>query len=222
MTALTLQELESGRSGSGYETVTLGMGCFWGPDARFGALHGVLRTRTGYAGGTTPNPTYHNMGDHTETIEVDYDPSIISHADILRHFWHNHKSDLPAYKGRQYISLLSVRDDDQASSAESVKAEVEAATGVSIKTEIVPFTGFTPAETRHQKYLLKRHPGALSQIGFLIGDESELMDSTFAARLNGLVGGHIGRVDLLAEISRWPLPLHARKELKAILSGLKW
>ncbi|MFB9860227.1 peptide-methionine (S)-S-oxide reductase MsrA [Salinicoccus siamensis] len=219
MTALTLHELESGWSG--YDTVTLGMGCFWGPDARFGALHGVLRTRTGYAGGTTPDPTYRNMGDHTEMVEVDYDPNIISHADILHHFWHNHKSDLPAYKGRQYISLLCVRED-QTSSVEAVKAEVEAATGVSIKTEIVPFTGFTPAEIRHQKYFLKRHPGALSQIDSLLGDESELMDSTFAARLNGLVGGHIGRVALLAEISRWPLPLHARNELKTILSGLRW
>ncbi|GAA3713407.1 hypothetical protein GCM10022378_00310 [Salinicoccus jeotgali] len=222
MTPLTLHELESGWSGSGSDTVTLGMGCFWGPDARFGALHGVLRTRTGYAGGTTPNPTYRNMGDHTEMVEVDYDPNIISYADILRHFWRNHKSDLPAYKGRQYISLLCVRGDGQAASAREVKDEMEAATGASIKTEIIQFTNFTPAETRHQKYYLKRHPGALSQIDFLIEDESELMDSTFATRLNGLVGGHVGRVELLAEISRWPLPLHARNELKSILSGLRW
>ena len=60
------------------ETATFGMGCFWGPDARFGSLPGVIRTRVGYAGGTTPSPTYRQMGDHTETVEIDFDPTILT------------------------------------------------------------------------------------------------------------------------------------------------
>src|SRR6056297_2299392 len=53
------------------ETATFGMGCFWGPDARFGAMPGVVRTRVGYAGGTTPDPTYHDLGDHTEVVQIE-------------------------------------------------------------------------------------------------------------------------------------------------------
>ena len=55
------------------ETATFGLGCFWGPDAQFGAMAGVVRTRVGYAGGTNPDPTYHALGDHTEVVQVDYD-----------------------------------------------------------------------------------------------------------------------------------------------------
>ena len=60
------------------ETATFALGCFWGPDASFGALEGVVRTRVGYAGGSSENPTYEMIGDHTETIEIDYDPEVIS------------------------------------------------------------------------------------------------------------------------------------------------
>ncbi|CAN0462336.1 unnamed protein product, partial [Phaeothamnion confervicola] len=65
------------------ETATLACGCFWGPDSRFGAVPGVVRTRVGYSGGQQPNPTYDAIGDHTETVEVDYDPSKISFEKIL-------------------------------------------------------------------------------------------------------------------------------------------
>ena len=62
---------------SATDTATFGLGCFWGPDARFGAMEGVVRTRVGYAGGTTPEPTYHDLGDHTEAVQVEYDPTVI-------------------------------------------------------------------------------------------------------------------------------------------------
>ena len=59
---------------SATETATFGLGCFWGPDGRFGALEGVVRTRVGYAGGTRTDPSYHALGDHTEVLQVDFDP----------------------------------------------------------------------------------------------------------------------------------------------------
>ncbi len=64
-------------SKSDLQTATLGMGCFWSPDALFGQLPGVIRTRVGYAGGTSAEPTYRQMGDHTETLQIDFDPQII-------------------------------------------------------------------------------------------------------------------------------------------------
>ena len=67
------------------ETATFALGCFWCPDAQFGILPGVVRTRVGYAGGTTENPTYHDLGDHTECVQIDYDPRALSFDQVLDH-----------------------------------------------------------------------------------------------------------------------------------------
>ena len=57
---------------------TFSMGCFWGPDSIFGAVPGVIRTKVGYAGGSRKDPTYHKLGDHTETVQMTYDPEEVS------------------------------------------------------------------------------------------------------------------------------------------------
>ena len=79
------------------ETATFALGCFWGPDASFGALEGVVRTRVGYAGGDKVNPTYKMIGDHTETIEIDYDPEVISYTELLEIFFASHDPYRAAY-----------------------------------------------------------------------------------------------------------------------------
>lgn len=89
------------------ETATLAMGCFWSPDALFGSLEGVVRTRVGYAGGSTENPTYWDLADHTETIQFDYDPAKISYPDLLNIFFHNHKPIAEPWK-RQYMSAVFI------------------------------------------------------------------------------------------------------------------
>ncbi|MFB6175557.1 MAG: peptide-methionine (S)-S-oxide reductase, partial [Halobaculum sp.] len=65
-------------------------GGFWGPDAAFGAVDGVVRTRVGYAGGTEPDPTYHDIGGHTEAFQIDYDPDVISYTDLLSRIFERH------------------------------------------------------------------------------------------------------------------------------------
>ncbi|WP_245796393.1 peptide-methionine (S)-S-oxide reductase [Domibacillus antri] len=93
------------------ETATFGMGCFWGADARFGSLPGVISTRVGFAGGLRENPTYRHMGDHTETLQVDFDPAALSFEKILRIFGGNHTSTNRVNdKERQYMSLLFYHD----------------------------------------------------------------------------------------------------------------
>lgn len=67
------------------ETAAFALGCFWGAEAQFGCLPGIVYTRVGYAGGTKENPTYHNLGDHTETVQVVYDPSEISYEELQQH-----------------------------------------------------------------------------------------------------------------------------------------
>ena len=91
------------------ETLTCAMGCFWGPDCRFGAMDGVVRTRVGYGGGTTPDPNYHNIGDHIETIQIDYDPKKISFEELLNIFWNGHKPSRTVWK-RQYASARGGQD----------------------------------------------------------------------------------------------------------------
>lgn len=215
--------IESGLRKSGkLETATFGMGCFWGPDARFGSLPGVVTTRTGYAGGSTVAPYYRKMGDHTETLQIEFDPEQIRYEDILREFWWNHYPNRDAYKGRQYISLLFWHSEEQRLLIDLVKKEREQHLSETVETEIRPFAGFTEAEERHQKYYLKRYPKALEQLAELYPQACVLTDSTFAARLNGFVKGFGSRQQLMDEIARWPIGQEHQALLQQVLRKLKW
>ncbi|MDN7245033.1 peptide-methionine (S)-S-oxide reductase MsrA [Planococcus shenhongbingii] len=221
---LTIRDLEKemGDSQRTAETATFGMGCFWGPEARFGSLPGVLRTRVGFSGGTTPNPAYRNMGDHTETVQIDFDPELIPFEEVLKQFWRNHYPNRDEYKGRQYISLLRFHSDAQAEAIERVKKEMEAELGEEIETEIASYTQFALAEERHQKYYLKRYPKALEQLEIFYPNPDLLIDSTFAARLNGFVKGFGTRESLKQEIMGWNTKKANRQILADKLLKLKW
>lgn len=222
MEPITILEVEQGLHEVPFETALFGMGCFWGPEARFGGIPGVLRTRVGFAGGTTENPTYRKMGDHTETVEVDFDPTLVSYEKLLSVFWNNHYPNRDAYKGRQYLSILRYRSEEQRRDIERVKKEMEAVLGEGIETEIAPFESFSLAETRHQKYYLKRYPRALEQIEALFPIPEMLIDSAFAARLNGFVKGFSTRQELITEITRWPITSDAQRVLSDTLQTMKW
>ncbi|MEK3934609.1 peptide-methionine (S)-S-oxide reductase MsrA [Sporosarcina sp. FSL W7-1349] len=218
----TIVHIEAELQDRKVETATFGMGCFWGPEARFGGLPGVMRTRVGYAGGTTAAPTYREMGDHSETVEVEFDPQVIRFEDVLRQFWRNHYPNRGHYKGRQYLSILRYHDDEQLEVIERVKREMEGELGEAIETEIAPFETFTLAEERHQKYYLKRYPTALEQLKELYPDQHLLVDSTFAARLNGFVKGFRTCDSLFEEIAHWKLPPDYRQYLMDKLKAMKW
>lgn len=204
------------------ELATFGMGCFWGPEARFGSMPGVMRTRVGFAGGDMPSPTYRKMGDHTETIQIKFDPAIISYTDVLKEFWQNHYPNRDNYKGRQYISLLHYHTEQQRQTIAKVKKEMEAQLGELIETEISPFTQFTPAEERHQKYYLKRYPKALEQLKGLYPNEKLLTDSTFAARLNGFVKGYGTKKGVIEELAQWNIGEAEKIFLTDLFSTMKW
>lgn len=205
------------------ETATLGMGCFWGPDSRFGHLPGVIRTRVGYAGGTSADPTYRNIGDHTETIEIDFDPSRLSYETILTIFWQNHNAVKDRhFKERQYLSLLLYHNEKQQAIAQRVKIEQEHETGKKIQTEFQPYTAFYRAEERHQKYFLNRFPKALETILPLFSDYTAFVDSTIAARLNGFVREFGTLADIKAEISQWGLDPNSYSILETALTNIKW
>jgi len=168
-------------------TATFGMGCFWGPDARFGAMDGVVRTRVGYAGGTTADPTYHSLGDHTEVVQIEFDPEKLTYDDLLDAFWSNHAWNSSARK-RQYRGVVLAHDDEQRETAQRQRDELAERTGESVATDIEQLDEFYLAEDYHQKYELRSTPVVGDELVELYGDA--FVDSTVAARLNGFVAGH--------------------------------
>ncbi|KXJ75615.1 peptide methionine sulfoxide reductase [Aedes albopictus] len=175
-----------------YEKATFGMGCFWGCDSLFGATKGVLRTSVGYSGGTTPAPVYRNMGDHTEVIEIHYDPTVLNFSDLLDLFWNNHEYGLTTRIKRQYMSLILYHNEEQRRISEESRAEEQIKRAPEkIITEIAPAGIFYPAEDYHQKYRLQGHRELAKSIGLT---PELLHKSHVAARLNGYLIG-VGGLD---------------------------
>jgi methionine-S-sulfoxide reductase len=169
-------------------------------------MAGVVRTRVGYAGGAKADPTYHDLGDHAETIEIDYDPELLSYQDLLDVFWESHRPTGRRAWSRQYRSVIFFHDAEQRRLAEASKALREKEWGEPIHTEIVPAGAFTRAEDYHQKYSLRHDEALWKELEARFGSDRAVVDSTAAARLNGLLGGHGSRRAVLAEADALGVP----------------
>lgn len=159
----------------------------------------MLRTRVGYAGGSKERPTYRDLGDHTESIEVVFDPGVISYRQLLDVFWTEHD---PCGRSRstQYKAILFWHDADQRRVAEESAAALHVRRGRPVTTEVVAAGRLWPAEDYHQKYALRRHRGLLADLLRLYPSQEELRDSTAAARLNAWCGGELDLPTLRAEL----------------------
>lgn len=171
------------------ETASFAMGCFWGPDGLFGSMEGIVRTRVGYAGGTTENPTYRNMGDHIETVQLDFDPSRLSYSDLLQVFLSHHNPSREAWK-RQYSSAAFFHNREQEKLLLQAIEEKEKELNQKIHTLKEPFEAFYLAEFRHQKYKLQRHQTLMADFKSLYPDKTNFIHSTAAARVNGYLSGY--------------------------------
>ncbi|XP_011176910.2 peptide methionine sulfoxide reductase isoform X2 [Zeugodacus cucurbitae] len=166
-----------------FKTATFGMGCFWGAESLFGGTKGILRTTVGYEGGSKDAPT----GDHTEVLEIDYDPKTISFKQLLDLFWNNHEYGLTNPIKRQYMSLILYHDDEQKKIAEeSIVEEQKKRVPEKIITEILPKGKFFPAEDYHQKYRLQGHKDLAETLNL---DAKLLRTSYIATKLNGYLAG---------------------------------
>jgi peptide-methionine (S)-S-oxide reductase len=145
---------------------TFAAGCFWGVEATFRQIPGVISTRVGYTGGDFRNPTYKDVctdrTGHAEAVEVEYDPTKVSYDDLLNVFWENHDPTQlnrqgPDF-GTQYRSVIFFHSPEQEQAARASKQELEKSRRLSrpIVTQIVPATTFYEAEDYHQQYLEKR------------------------------------------------------------------
>lgn len=177
-----------------------------------------MRTRVGYAGGTLENPTYYHLGDHTETIQIDYDPARISYQELLDIFWNSHSPTAPSWS-RQYMSIIFYHDEEQQRLAEASKAQVEARWGKTVYTEIVPYTRFYLAEDYHQKYYLRNRVEFLQQYLSIYPVLDDFVNSTAVTRVNGYLGRN-GDVDLLEkELDDLGLTPELRDRLWRLVAG---
>lgn len=172
----------------------------------------MVRTRVGYAGGTLPNPTYENLGDHTESIQIDYDPEQITYTRLLEIFWKSHN---PCHRAgsRQYLSAVFHENEKQKQLALESKTRQEVTKG-KIHTQVLLLKSFTPAEDYHQKYRLRQNRDLMNELRSLYPNDRDLVASTAAARLNGYLGGHGSLESLETDLN---LPPEKRKRILQIL-----
>jgi peptide-methionine (S)-S-oxide reductase len=160
----------------GLEIATFAMGCFWGAERIFWQAPGVYTTAVGYAGGSTPNPTYEEvcsgMTGHTEAVRVVFDPKQTSYMEMLRLFWENHDPTQGMRQGNdvgtQYRSAIHVHSPEQRRLAEASRNAYEKMLNAGgygrITTEIRDAPPFYYAEDYHQQYLAK-NPGGYCGLG---------------------------------------------------------
>lgn len=142
----------------------------------------------GYAGGTKKNPTYHDLGDHSETLQVDFDPRQISYRRLLEVYWESHDPEAQAYS-RQYASVVFFHDDQQkaavAASREALQAHKRR-----VLTEISRYSVFYLAEAYHQKYYLRGVHRLMREFRAIYPSDDDFVRSTAVARANGYVAGY--------------------------------
>ena len=148
-----------------YSVATVAGGCFWCMEPPFERLDGVVSVVSGYSGGTEVNPTYEQVAggrtSHTESVEILFDPKVISYDKILEVFWMNidptQVDGQFADRGKQYRTAIFYHNEEQKAQAEASKKKLEESGKFDkpVVTEIKAFTAFYPAENYHQDYYLK-------------------------------------------------------------------
>jgi peptide-methionine (S)-S-oxide reductase len=148
------------------EIATFGAGCFWGVEATFQHVPGVIDTAVGYSGGETANPTYKDVctdeTGHAEVVQVTFDPAKVSYEQLLDVFWQAHDPTQVNRQGpdfgTQYRTAIFFHSPEQEAAAKKSRAALEASGKFKrpIATEITPASTFYRAEEYHQKYLQKR------------------------------------------------------------------
>jgi peptide-methionine (S)-S-oxide reductase len=154
----------SGAKEAKMEKAVFAAGCFWGVEAIFQQLDGVVDTTVGYTGGKTENPTYKEIcrkdTGHAEAIEIVYDPAQISYEELLAYFWRLHDPTTLNRQGPdvgpQYRSAVFYYSPEQKAAAEKMKAESQNKWKKPIVTEITEGGTFYSAEDYHQDYFKKR------------------------------------------------------------------
>lgn len=173
------------------ETATLGSGCFWCTEAFFLRVKGIESVVSGYSGGKVKNPTYREvttgLTGHAEVVQIKFDPTVITYAEVLEIFWNTHDpttlNKQGADEGTQYRSAVFYHTEEQKKTAEAYKMQLDKS-GVyknPIVTEITPFKEFYVAEDYHQNYYALNPNQGYCQ--YVIRPKVEKFNKQFAAKL---------------------------------------
>lgn len=184
-------EMTMENANNNLDTATFGAGCFWCVEAVFLELKGVKSVTSGYAGGTTKNPTYKEIctgtTGHAEVAQIVYDPSVISYDELLEVFWQTHDPTTlnrqGADAGTQYRSVIFYHNENQKLLAEKYKKELDASGAWEnpIVTEISPAPVFYKAENYHQDYYNNNKSQGYCQ--YVIQPKLEKFRKVFAGKL---------------------------------------
>ena len=146
------------------EIAVLALGCFWGPEKKYGQLDGVYRTEVGYCGGNSPNTNYREVctgtTNHAEAVKLEFDPKVITYEQIIKRFFEFHdpttlNSQGPDF-GTQYRSEIFYLNDKQKNIAQRVIDDVNKKLSGKVVTKLSELKNYCTAEEYHQKYLEKR------------------------------------------------------------------
>ena len=146
------------------EIAVLALGCFWGPEKKYGQLDGIYRTEVGYCGGNSPNTNYREVctgtTNHAEAVKLEFDPKVITYEEIIKRFFEFHdpttlNSQGPDF-GTQYRSEIFYLNDDQKNIAQKVIDDVNKKLSGKVVTKLSELKNYCTAEEYHQKYLEKR------------------------------------------------------------------
>jgi len=156
------------------------------------------------------------MGDHTESVQVDFDPQRITYAQLLDIFWKSHDPTRQTWS-RQYRHAVFFHNEAQQRQALASKAAVEQKIHHTVKTKVVPIRSFTMAEEYHQKYTLKSHQALWQEMTLIYKTPRDFVDSTAVARLNGYTGGNGALDQLSREIDILGLSAGGKKQLQDLV-----
>ncbi len=146
------------------EIAVLALGCFWGPEKKYGQLEGIYRTEVGYCGGNSPNTNYREVctgtTNHAEAVKLEFDPKVISYEEIIKKFFEFHdpttlNSQGPDF-GTQYRSEIFYLNDKQKKIAQKIINEENVRLSGKVVTKLSELKNYCAAEEYHQKYLEKR------------------------------------------------------------------
>jgi peptide-methionine (S)-S-oxide reductase len=188
LTATVVREYDREAADCRTERATFGVGCFWGPDAAFGALDGVVRTRVGYAGGSKPDPTYGSLGDHTEVVQVEFDPDRLAYREVVAEVFAAHNPYQQPAK-RQYQNVVLAESEAQFETVGEFLDDSDF-DPARVETRIEGLGEFTPAEHYHQKYSLRGKRWAKEPFEEAGYDAEAIRESPAAAKLNADLAGH--------------------------------
>ncbi len=174
----------------------------------------------GYAGGTTKNPSYHDLGDHSESIQVDFDPSRISYRELLDIFWKSHDPTRNSWS-RQYRAAIFYHNEEQRLAAMETRGHFASETKGKVATAIEPYSGFNIAEDYHQKHSLRLYPEIIKEFTARFPDVKSLINSTAVTRVNGYIGGYGSCESLKKEIEEFGLSHSATDLLTSVVCGRK-